>query len=69
MQVLNEVEPFCCVRCAKPFATPKAIELMMAKLGAHPMFQGAGARRLQMCADCRVVDLHSNPNEVRITDL
>ncbi len=69
MQVLNEVEPFCCVRCAKPFASPKAIELMLAKLGAHPMFQGAGARRLQMCADCRVVDLHSNPNEVRITDL
>ncbi len=69
MQVLNEVEPFCCVRCAKPFASPKAIELMLAKLGAHPMFQGVGARRLQMCADCRVVDLHSNPNEVRITDL
>ncbi|MCV2357751.1 4Fe-4S binding protein [Paucibacter sp. TC2R-5] len=69
LQVLNEVEPFCCVRCAKPFATPKAIELMLAKLGAHPMFQGAARERLQMCSDCRVIAMHSNPHEVRINDL
>ncbi|WP_411969244.1 4Fe-4S dicluster domain-containing protein [Paucibacter sp. B2R-40] len=69
MRVLNEVEPFCCVRCAKPFATPKAIELMLAKLGAHPMFQGAAADRLKMCGDCRVIAMHSNPNEVRIDQL
>ncbi|MDQ6680686.1 MAG: 4Fe-4S binding protein, partial [Pseudomonadota bacterium] len=30
-RVLNEVEPFRCVRCAKPFGTPKAIELMILK--------------------------------------
>jgi len=69
LRVLNEVEPFCCVRCAKPFSTPNAVQLMIAKLGGHAMFQGAGAERLKMCADCRVIDLHSNPNEVRITDL
>ncbi|MCV2366842.1 4Fe-4S binding protein [Roseateles oligotrophus] len=69
MRVLNEVEPFCCVRCAKPFATPKAIELMLAKLGAHPMFQGAARERLQMCGDCRVIAMHSNPNEVRIDQI
>jgi ferredoxin len=69
LRVLNEVEPFCCIRCAKPFATPRAIELMLAKLGSHPMFQGAGAKRLQMCGDCRVADIHNNPDEVRITDL
>ncbi|HWI11554.1 MAG TPA: 4Fe-4S binding protein, partial [Burkholderiaceae bacterium] len=69
LRVLNEVEPYRCIRCNKPFGTPKGIELMVAKLGAHPMFQGAGAERLRMCGDCRVIDIHTNPNEVRITDL
>jgi len=68
-RVLNEVEPYRCVRCSKPFGTLKAIELMVAKLGAHTMFQGAGADRLRMCGDCRVIDIHTNPNEVRITDV
>jgi ferredoxin len=68
-RVLNEVEPYRCVRCSKPFGTLKAIELMVGKLGAHPMFQGAGADRLRMCGDCRVIDIHTDPNEVRITDL
>ena len=68
-RVLNEAEPFCCVRCAKPFGTLKAIERMIATIGTHPAFQGAGAERLKMCGDCRVIDLHSNPNEVKITDL
>jgi ferredoxin len=69
LRVLHEVEPYRCIRCSKPFGTPKGIELMVAKLGAHPMFQGAGAERLRMCGDCRVIDIHTNPNEVRITDL
>ncbi len=68
-RVLHEVEPFCCVRCGKPFGTLKAIESMIAKIGSHPAFQGEGAARLKMCGDCRVIDLHSNPNEVKITDL
>ncbi|MBC8055763.1 MAG: 4Fe-4S binding protein [Rhizobiales bacterium] len=68
-RVLNEVEPYRCIRCSKPFGTPKAIELMVAKLGAHAMFQGAGADRLRMCGDCRVIDIHTNQNEVRITDV
>ncbi|MES3013271.1 MAG: 4Fe-4S binding protein [Pseudomonadota bacterium] len=68
-RVLNEVEPYRCIRCSKPFGTLKAIELMVGKLGAHPMFQGAGADRLRMCGDCRVIDIHTNPNEVRITEL
>ena len=68
-RVLNEVEPYRCIRCDKPFGTPKAIELMVAKLGAHAMFQGKGADRLRMCSDCRVIDIHSNPDEVRITDV
>ncbi len=69
LRVLHEVEPFRCIRCAKPFGTLRAIESMLTKLAGHPAFAGAGADRLKMCGDCRVIDLHSNPNEVRITDL
>jgi ferredoxin len=68
-RVLHEVEPFRCIRCAKPFGTLKVIENMMAKLSAHPAFQGAAADRLKMCGDCRVIDLHSQSNEVRIADV
>jgi ferredoxin len=68
-RVLHEVEPFACVRCGKPFGTVKAIEAMIAKIGGHPAFQGAGAERLKMCGDCRVIDIHTNPNELKITDL
>ncbi|MEO7056615.1 MAG: 4Fe-4S binding protein [Caldimonas sp.] len=68
-RVLNEAQPFCCVRCAKPFGTLRAIEAMAAKLAGHAMFQGAAADRLRMCGDCRVIDIHSSPSEVRITEL
>jgi ferredoxin len=68
-RVLNEVEPFQCIRCGKPFGTLRAIETMAAKLAGHAAFQGAAADRLKMCGDCRVIDLHTNPDEVRITDL
>jgi len=68
-RVLNEAEPFRCVRCAKPFGTLRAIEAMVARLSGHSMFQGRAAERLQMCGDCRVIDLHSDPDEVRITEL
>ncbi|MDX3906535.1 MAG: 4Fe-4S binding protein [Pigmentiphaga sp.] len=68
-RVLNETAPYHCVRCSKPFGTQKAIEAMLARLGGHPMFQGSGLERLKMCGDCRVVDLYTASNEVRITDL
>ncbi|MEY4711811.1 MAG: hypothetical protein RIS88_1261 [Pseudomonadota bacterium] len=68
-RVLNETQPYGCVRCGKPFGTLKAIEAMMAKLSGHAMFQGAAAERLKMCGDCRVIDLHSNPHESKISDL
>jgi ferredoxin len=69
MRVLNEGEPYHCVSCGKPFGTLKVIESMVAKIGGHAAFAGDGARRLRMCSDCRVVDMFSNPNEVKITDL
>ncbi len=68
-RVINEAAPFACVRCGKGFGTLRAIENMIGKLAGHSAFQGAAAERLKMCSDCRVIDLHSNPNEVRITDL
>lgn len=66
---LAEAEPFPCVRCGKPFATRQMIENMTSKLGAHGMFAGLGLRRLQMCADCRVVDMMENRTESTIFDV
>ena len=68
-RVIAQAEPFRCIKCSKPFGTLRAIENMMTKLAGHAAFQGAAAERLKMCSDCRVIDLHSNTNEVRITDL
>lgn len=68
-RVLNESAPYHCIRCAKPFGTLKAIESMLGKLAGHAMFQGAAADRLKMCGDCRVIDLYSADNEVKITDI
>ena len=67
--VLNEMQPYACVRCGKPFGTLKAIEAMVGKLAGHSMFQGEALERLKMCGDCRVIDIYSNPGEARITDL
>jgi hypothetical protein len=66
-QTLNEAEPFNCVRCAKPFGTRQMVENMLGKLGGHSMFAG-GVRRLQMCGDCRVVDMMENKTEASILD-
>ena len=69
MRVLHEAEPFRCIKCGKPFGTLRAIEAMIAKVGSHAAFAGDAQQRLRMCSDCRVVDIFSNANEVRITDL
>jgi ferredoxin len=68
-RVLAQSQPYSCVRCGKPFGTLRAIENMVAKLAGHSAFQGAAAERLKMCSDCRVIDIHTNPHETRITDL
>jgi ferredoxin len=68
-RVLNEVPPYACVRCGKPFGTVKAIEAMLGRLAGHSMFQGAALERLKMCGDCRVIDIYSADNEVKITDI
>jgi len=69
LRVLNEAQPYQCIRCSKPFGTLKGIEVMLGKLAGHAMFQGEALERLKMCGDCRVVDLYSSQRETRITDL
>ena len=68
-RVLNESQPYQCIRCSKPFGTLKAIESMVGKLAGHAMFKGAAADRLKMCGDCRVIDIYSAENELKITDI
>jgi ferredoxin len=64
---LNEADPFNCVRCGKAFGTRQMVENMLGRLGGHSMFAG-GTRRLQMCGDCRVVDMMENKVETTIFD-
>ncbi|MFN2646250.1 MAG: 4Fe-4S dicluster domain-containing protein, partial [Burkholderiales bacterium] len=66
---LNEAEPFNCVRCGKPYGTKVLVDNMLAKLTGHSMFAGGALRRLQMCADCRVVDMMDNTQEASVLDL
>ena len=67
---LNEAEPFNCVRCGKPFGTRRMVDNMLGKLTGHSMFAAGGAlRRLQMCADCRVVDMMENKEEISIGEV
>ncbi|MDB5609475.1 MAG: hypothetical protein JWP25_6375 [Bradyrhizobium sp.] len=55
-RVLKEEEPFCCIRCNKPFGVKSTIERVVAKLeGKHWMY--TDSRRIdviKMCDDCRV---------------
>jgi ferredoxin len=65
--LLNEAEPFNCVRCGKPFGTRQMIDSMVARLTTHSMYATrTSLDRLQMCADCRVVDMMQNPAEMTI---
>lgn len=67
--VLNRAEPFNCVRCGKPFGTRQMIESMLGRLNTHSMFASSvSLSRLQMCADCRVIDMMENRREVKIVD-
>jgi ferredoxin len=68
--VLNEDEPFRCVRCGKEFATTRMIDNMVDRLAGHSMFASPEAlRRVRMCADCRVIDMLEKQGEVSIFDL
>jgi ferredoxin len=66
VRVLNETQPYGCIRCRKPFGTLKGVENMIGKLAGHAMFQGSALDRLKMCGDCRVIDIYSAGDEQKI---
>jgi ferredoxin len=69
-RVVNETQPFHCIKCKKAFGTRQMVETMMGRLAGHKMFTGGDAlKRLQMCADCRVVDMMSAKDEVSVLRL
>ena len=69
-RVLNQAEPFNCIRCGKPFATRQMIDAMLGKLAGHAMFANSQAlERLRMCADCRVIDMMETDNEIPVSDV
>jgi ferredoxin len=56
-RILKQEEPFCCIRCSKPFGVKSTIERVAAKLeGKHWMYSGPSRRLdlIKMCDDCRV---------------
>ena len=56
-RILKEEEPFCCIRCGKPFGVKSTIDRVVAKLeGKHWMYTGSSGRlaAIKMCNDCRV---------------
>lgn len=66
--VLNEAEPFHCIRCSKPIGTLKAIESLLARLAGHAAFAGH-TDRIKMCGDCRVADMMTSKKPDTIVDL
>ncbi len=63
--VLNETQPFHCIRCNKPFGTLRMVESMLARLAGHPAFAGH-LDRMRMCGDCRVIDMMTPTDEQTI---
>jgi ferredoxin len=67
VRLLNETQPFPCISCDKPFGTKQMVDAMRGRLTGHSMFTlGSALKRLQMCADCRVVDMMSSKAEMSI---
>jgi ferredoxin len=59
-RLLNEEEPFSCIRCGKPFGVKSAIERVVAKLEqSHWMYKDSPGRLdlIRMCENCRVAQV------------
>jgi hypothetical protein len=78
-RILKEEEPFCCIRCGKPFGVKSTIGRVTALLQSTHWMYSESARRLdviKMCDDCRVAfiseedfDPHAGPGRaVRTTE-
>ncbi|MGZ8321121.1 MAG: 4Fe-4S binding protein [Telluria sp.] len=63
--LLNETEPFCCIRCNKPFGTLLMIQMMLSRLSQHSAFKG-NLDRIRMCGDCRVIDMMQGPGAGKV---
>ncbi|MEM6465380.1 MAG: 4Fe-4S binding protein [Pseudomonadota bacterium] len=63
-EVLNEEEPFACVKCGALFGSKSAIDRITEKLTGHSMFADPEKlKMIQMCDDCRVkAQFHSSDN-------
>jgi ferredoxin len=69
-RVLNQDQPFHCIRCGKEFGTQRMLQSMLVKIAGHSMFSAPGAlERMKMCGDCRVVDMIEKGGEVSVFDL
>ena len=56
-RVLHSEEPLACLRCGKPFASPRLVASLTKRLEGHWMYtKPAEIRRLKMCRDCRIQD-------------
>lgn len=66
--VLNETQPFHCIRCSKPFGTLRMVEMMLGRLASHPAFAD-NLDRMRMCGDCRVIDMMTPKDEVNIREV
>jgi ferredoxin len=56
-RILKQEEPFCCIRCSRPFGVKSTIDRVVAKLeGKHWMYSSSSRRIdvIKMCDDCRV---------------
>ena len=64
-RTLHEEQPFACVSCGKPFGVRQSIERTLERLAGHPMLAADSrlARRVKMCADCRVIDQFRDASE------
>jgi ferredoxin len=78
-RLLKEEEPFCCIRCGKPFGVKSTVERVAAKLAeANWMYKSSPGRLdlIKMCENCRVTvvleesfDPHRAPDRsIRTTD-
>ena len=64
-QLINEDEPFECIKCDKVFGTKKSITAIKKRLSSHSMFISEERQNLiLMCEDCRVEEQFSQNDKI-----
>ena len=68
--VLHEDAPCNCVRCGKAYGSRATVRTLIARLAGNPHFSTPEQRRrLEMCGDCRVVDMMAPADGARETSI